>query len=135
MLVDIAIYDDDMQKHALEDVFIDNQEITEVPSELYTDIGKVNFILLNDNIDAFVKVHFDDRSLTNLLAVRPTDISDKLDRMLAWTYLENAVNDSEVSSLDLFNWLVLGLSLERDDLFVMRAMKKIPLLLKELPTS
>ena len=110
MLIDIAVYDEVMQKYVLEDVFVDEQEITEVPSALYADFGKIKFILLNENIDAFVKVHFDDRSMANLLTVRPTDIADKLDRMLAWTYLEDAVDDSELSSLDLFNWVMLGLS-------------------------
>jgi aminopeptidase N len=76
MMVDLAVYDENMNRDLIENVVIDQQEITELSSKTYRGFEKVKFIVPNSGNHAYVKVRLDERSQKNLLEIPITSITN-----------------------------------------------------------
>jgi hypothetical protein len=81
-MIDIAVYDEEMNRKLIENIVIDSKEWTQIPQEKLSDLGKVKFIVLNVDGHAYVTVRMDERSRKNILGTSPTKIENKIDRML-----------------------------------------------------
>lgn len=119
-MIDIAFYDEDMNRQVLENVVIDSQEITEIPEAMYRGLGNVKFIVPNEGGHAYVKIRLDEWSQKNILATAPSAITNKIDRMLLSTNLKHSVDNFELSSLDLFNWVVEGFGQDTNEFILQK---------------
>jgi len=94
--LNVAIYDQNMQKQVIRDVILsDQEEVTEVACDF---AGPYKAIVVNDGDYAFCKVSYDEQSV-DCFQEELYKVDDVLERCVIWRQLWIMVLDGKVSSV------------------------------------
>jgi len=101
--LDIAVYDENLKPHMIENVVLSNtKELTEV--NLNYD-GKVKAIVINHGLHTYAKVRFDDRSL-KCFEKELCKIDEYLTRLMIWRNIWFQMLDGELNPIQYMNMVI-----------------------------